>query len=155
MDTCVDTGTNVPESEATLLIQQKGLLEGRRAAQMFPKGTPELALPEGMQRFVNHRGVFHFNPQKINRHKLATLSAQGRENEFLNLGPHSKYDVKLMNLAGDSIVCVTEYTADGVEVRSAVSTVQKAEGVRRFFEDTKEQGSSIVVGEPPARIRNQ
>lgn len=122
---------------------------------MFPKGTPELLLPIGMERFENHRGVFHYNPQKINKTKLATLSAQGRENEFLNLGPHSKYDVKLLNLAGDPIVCVTEYTAEGVEVRSAVSTVQKAEGVRRFFEETKEQGSSIVVGEPPARIRNK
>lgn len=29
----------------TLRIQQRQLLEGRRDAQMFPAGTPELALP--------------------------------------------------------------------------------------------------------------
>lgn len=154
MDTCLDTGTNVKESPATLVLQQQGLVDGRRPVQMFPLGTPELPLPDGMQRFVNHRGIFHFNPTMIDRKKLAELSAQGRENLFLMLGPYSKYEIALKKLAGDSLVYITEYTYDGIELRSALGTNTTAETQREYFEQTKEPGSVISVGEPPPRIRN-
>lgn len=154
METCTDTGTNVPESAETLALQQQSLVTGNRPVQMFPLGTHELALPKGMQRFVNHRGVFHFNPSLIDRKKIAELSAQGRENLFLMLGPYSKYEVALAKLAGASLVYITEYTYDGIELRSALGTDTTAEEQRQYFEKTKEPGSTVVVGEPPARIRN-
>lgn len=154
METCVDTGTNIQESAATLNLQQAALVAGRRSVQMFPLGTPELPLPDGMHRFVNHRGIFHYNPTMIDRKKIAELSAQGRENVFLNLGPYSKYEVALMKLAGAQLVYITEYTYDGIELRSALGTDRTAEEQCQYFEQTKEPGSTIVVGEPPARIRN-
>ncbi len=150
----LDTGTNVKESTATLALQQEALIGGRRSTQMFPLGTPELPLPDGMKRFVNHRGVFHFNPTMIDRQKIAELSAQGRENLFLNLGPYSKYEIALMKLAGASLVYITEYSYDGIELRSALGTDKTADEQRQYFESSKEPGSTIVVGEPPARIRN-
>src|SRR6185436_20934625 len=42
--------TPVPEAPATLQEQQQQLVQGQRRAQLFPKGTEELPLPEGMKK---------------------------------------------------------------------------------------------------------
>src|SRR5690349_5589908 len=105
-----DTGLCVPESTATLLLQQRQLVAGRRDVQMFPLGTWALPLPIGLARHENSRGVFHFRPEKISAGKIDELSAQGRENEFLNLGPYSKREIVPRLLAGEKFIAVSEHT---------------------------------------------
>lgn len=152
---CLDTGCCAPESTATLLLQQKQLEAGRRHVQMFPLNTPELPLPEGMRRFENFRGVFHFNPAKITAGEIEQLSLQGRENEYLNLGPYSKYEVVLRHVRGEHLICITEFSRDGVEIRSAIGTGGTIRQQEAYFDSTKEVGSLITVGPLPDRVAAQ
>ncbi|MGY3035913.1 hypothetical protein ACVIIV_005083 [Bradyrhizobium sp. USDA 4354] len=135
----------IAETTETLRIQQRQLLEGRRAVQMFPAGTPELPLPEGLERHETARGVFHFRPERISSSQIETLSSIGRENEFLNLGPFSKADIVDRVNAGEQLVCLTERAANGTEIRSAAATASTISVQRQYFETTKEPDSSIEV----------
>jgi hypothetical protein len=143
-----DTGLCVPETRETLLIQQDQLLRGIRNVQMFPIGTAELPLPEGLRRFENSRGVFHFS-DRIDRAEISILSALGRENEFLNLGPIGKPEVAKRILADETLLCVTEYTPDNIEVRSAAGTGKTIDAQRDYFERTKEPNNTITISELP------
>lgn len=144
-----DTGRCIPESRATLTLQQAQLCSGKRDVQMFPIGTAELPLPTGMNRFRNTRGTFHYRPDAINSHVIATLSAGRRENEFLNLGPISKINVAKRIRAGESLLCITEYTASGIEMRSAAGTNKTVDVQREYFERTKEPGNTIIISGLP------
>lgn len=150
--TCLDTGICAPESEQTLLLQQNQLVCGRRNVQMFPFGTPELELPRGMARCQNERGVFHFNPDKMVAETILKLSREGNENRFLNLGSYSKYDIALRISGGEKLVCITEYTSEGVELRSAAGTNKTCNAQRVYFERTKEPNSVITLGPAPDRV---
>jgi hypothetical protein len=143
----LDTGQNIPESRATLLLQQKQLVAGRRDVQMFPGGVRELPLPAGMARHQNVRGVFHFNPSKIDAATIDRLSVVGRENEFLNLGPFNKFDIAVRVAAGDVFQTITEYTPDGIEVRCAAASQSTLPVQCAYFEQTKDEGNVIVVGD--------
>lgn len=148
-----DTGICVPESEATLQLQQEQLISGTRDVQMFPVGTPELPLPAGMLRLQLTRGVFHFRPQKIAPATISSLSEQGRENEFLNLGPYCKHTIMIRAGKGEALQCLTEYTKDGVEVRSAIGTPSTADEQLEYFNSTKHSpDSQIVIGGFPKRV---
>jgi hypothetical protein len=151
--TFADTGLCVPETAATLAFQQAQLVAGKRDVQMFPIGTAELALPNGMRRFQNSRGVFHYRPEAIFAGTIAALSGEGRENEFLMLGSISKSEIAERVIAGENLLCITEYTPEGVEIRSAAGTDRSAAEQRDYFERTKEPGSTIAVGEMPHVIR--
>lgn len=148
----MDTGCNAPESRETLLAQQRQLILGFRIAQMFPKGTDELELPEGMGRYENHRGVFHYRRERISFIQIAHLSIDGKENEILLLGPYSKPEIIERHLKGEPFVTVTEYDSDGVELRSALGVTSTTDRQLEYFESTKEPGSEIVVGMLPARV---
>lgn len=141
-----DTGRCVPETAATLAAQRAQLVAGKRHVQMFPVGTEELAL-DGFTRHQNARGVFHFRPDAISAEAIEALSAEGRENEFLMLGPISKPEVARRVIAGESLRCVTEYTPEGTEVRSAAGTDQTIDEQRAYFERTKEPGNAIVISD--------
>jgi|SRR5882724_1686780 len=147
-----DTGKNAPESPETLHLQQSQLVRGLRNVQMFPVGTIELELPFGFCRCDNSRGVFHYNPEKIDFFKIDVLSHIGRENEFLNLGPYSKTDIERRCLAGEELKYITEYTDFGIEVRSAVGVASTLEEQYWYFENTREPGNTIVIGNPPDRV---
>ncbi|KRQ11940.1 hypothetical protein AOQ73_05905 [Bradyrhizobium pachyrhizi] len=105
-----------------------------------------------MGRYENSRGVFHFRPEAIHVGKIDALSGEGRENLFLNLGSIDKHEVARRVLAGESLLCVTEYTPDGIEVRSAAGTETTVDEQREYFERTKEPGNTIVVGGMPEVI---
>jgi hypothetical protein len=147
-----DTGQNAQETPETLAEQQRHLTEGNRMVQMFPAGTSELELPPDMRRTSNERGAFHYDPRRITDQEILDLSRQGRENEFLGLGPISKPEVEARVARGEQPVAITEYTPDGIEVRSAAGTNKTAAEQKKFFEETKRPGNLIAVGPPPSRV---
>lgn len=147
-----DTGLCVPETAATLALQQSQLVAGKRDVQMFPIGTVELPIPDRMERCENARGVFHFRPDAMHADTIAALSGEGRENEFLMLGPIGKSEVAKRILAGENLLCVTEYMPDGVEVRSAAGTDKTINEQCDYFERTKEPGNAIIIGGLPSVI---
>lgn len=151
--TAIDTGICAPETYATLLAQQRQLIDGLRVVQMFPAGTPELPLPQNCERYANHRGIYHFDPMRIDLDRIKKLSREGRENEFLNLGPFSKSDIARRARAGEIVTCITEYTADGIELRCVAATLDTVREQTAYFEATREPGSRIVIGEYPERVR--
>lgn len=142
-----DTGLCIPETVATLALQQAQLAARKRVVQMFPLGTAELPLPIGASRYQNERGVFHYLAGNISADMIDALSSQGRENEFLNLGPFNKTDVFNRTIAGESLLCITEQTADGIEIRSAAGTDKTLDIQRDYFERTKEPGSNIAISD--------
>lgn len=144
-----DTGLCIPETADTLAIQQCQLLRGIRQVQMFPRGTVELPLPTGMGRYQNERGVFHFSPDRIAAGKIDALSGEGRENEFLMLGPIDKHEVAKRVIAGETLLCVTEHTPNNVEVRSAAGTDKTIDAQRDYFERTKEPNNTITISDLP------
>jgi hypothetical protein len=140
-----DTGTNIPEIGRTLLAQQAQLLTGRRQVQMFPAGLSELPLPHGFERHQNRCGVFHFHPSAISTDKIDELSASGRENEILNLGPYNKSDVIERMESGESLVAVAEIDPDGLEIRAAAGTASTLPEQIRYFEATKEEANMVAI----------
>jgi len=147
-----DTGQNVPESPETLLIQQSQLKRGLRNVQMFPVGTVELDVPFGFCRCDNDRGVFHYNPNKIDSFKIMALSGLRCENLFLNLGPYNKTEIERRHKTGEALKFITEYTDSGIEVRSALGVASTLEDQYWFFEHTKEPENIVVIGDPPVRV---
>ncbi len=143
---------NAPETIATLLLQQQRLIDGKRSVQMFPMGTQELPLPEGMQRLQNYRGVFHYNPSQINSSHILELSARGMENEFLELGPFSKEEIIQRIQDGELFEVISEYTPMGVEVRTAIGTNRTLLMQKKYFERTKESNNRIICGPLPQRV---
>lgn len=142
----LDTGRNVPETQKTLLAQQAQLLEGRRAAQMFPEGTAELDLPAGMARLETERGVFHYDPRKLSEDAIRKVSTAGRENEILGLGPDSKADVEKRAAAtGEPLVAVSERMPDGTEVKTAAATTGTAPATAATLNATKTPGNTVQV----------
>jgi hypothetical protein len=148
----LDTDCCVPEDKETLLVQQRQLINGRRDAQMFPNGTPELPLPLGLKRHTNFRGVFHYRPGKLTPASIDLLSLCGKENEILLLGKYNKADIERRLRNGERLSCVTEYTPSGVEVRCAAGTTSTVDEQLAYFEDTKEAGNTIITGPLPKRV---
>jgi hypothetical protein len=140
----LDTGQCVPESLATLQAQQRQLLAGHRPAQMFPIGTDELPLPDGIARHVNARGVFHFWPGRLSGSEIDTLSQDGHENEILLLGPYSKPEIAWRVINGEHPICICERNADGVELRTAAGTADTLPEQIAYFEATKDDPTNVV-----------
>lgn len=151
----LDTGICAPESEDTLLLQQRQLLRGTRIAQMFTVGTIELPVPEGFARHVNERGVFHYNPFAISENDIDLISLSGSENLILNLGPYNKSDIARRAHQGEAVTCISEYSKDGVEIRSAAASSGTINEQYDYFEKTKEPDSLIKVGVLPQRVLNK
>ena len=141
-----DTGQNSQESMETLRAQQGHLIAGKRSVQMFPTGTTELPLPNGMARTVNHRGAFHFNPKHVTAHKIHAASAKGEENKLLDLGPFSKPEIAQRVIAGEHPVVVMEHDPAAAEIRAAAGTHKTVAKQARYFERTKQPGNSVTFG---------
>lgn len=135
----------LPEGEDTLLNQQQQLAEGVRPAQMFPKGTPELPMPEGLARTETPKGVFHHDPEQLSSGDIQGATDENRENDILNLGPYSKEDIMARVEKGEEPLALVERTPDGTEVRAAVGTQSTIEEQKEFFEKTKSPGNVIAV----------
>lgn len=133
-----------PEPDDTLQAQQAQLLSGDRSAQMFPTGTPELPLPNGMQRTEGVSGVFH-HVADISPATVQGLSVQGRENELLDLGPYSKPEIMQRIAQGEHPVAIVERSPEGVEVRAAVGTAQTAQAQLAAMHRTKSPRNTISV----------
>lgn len=148
----LDTDRNVPEELKTLQFQQKQLIDGKRSVQMFPNGTEELECPKFYKRYKTSRGVFHYDPRKITAYQIHQLSSEGRENEFLNLGPYNKTDIFARMGRGEKLVFITELTKDGIEIRSAAGTTETINDQQKYFHATMEPNSVIIIGMPPQRV---
>lgn len=140
-----DSGRNIPEPIEALRAQQSQLTDGLRPAQMFPVGTPELALPDGYSRIETARGVFHYNPRMVSEEDVRRSSEAQRENEILGLGPFSKAEVFERAQNGETVHVVTERTPDGVEVRAAAGTKTMVPYQKHLFERSKTPGNIIAI----------
>lgn len=135
----------VPESQATLLEQQKQLESGQRPAVFFPNGTRELPRPAGVGRTVTESGIWHFNPALTDAEKIKAADAAGRQNELLGLGPENKADVQA---APGTPVVVTERTPEGVEVKAAAASEAQASATAQELEAQKTPGNVIGIETP-------
>lgn len=117
-----DTGLNIPEIKETLLLQQQQMTSGKRKAQMFPIGTQELDLPDGLERVETPRGVFHFDPKVIQMEEVVQSSERHMENEILGFGPYNKEDIAKRVKSGEQLFVVTERSPDGVEIKAVAAT---------------------------------
>lgn len=140
-----DVPMTIPEGHDTLVAQQKQLVAGHRRAQMFPHGTPELNVPEGMRRVEAHSGAFHYDPKKISPDHIKHLASRGRENELLDLGPVSKAEVLARVERGEHPVAIVERQSDGTEVRAAGGTHLTAHHQAAAMHRTKSPGNTLHI----------
>lgn len=135
----------VPERLETLQAQQQALIEGRRPCQMFPTGTPELPLPDGMERIKTERGVFHFNSDEMDAVSIVSASNAGEENLVLGLGPYSKAEIMRLAAEGEKAVCVVERAAGtGNEVLTALTVERFADEVKEVMEERAGDGNFVA-----------
>ena len=139
---------SIPESPDTLDLQQQALQSGNRVAQMFPNGTDELPVPDGMNRVDTPDGPVHYNPNRISANEIIRLSGMGRQNDFLGLGPYSKDQVLKRVAAGETPVAVVERDRNGTEVRAAIGTTKTAPEQIAAMNRDKLPGSTIRVEDP-------
>lgn len=144
--------STIPETPETLKLQQRQLLNGHRRVQMFPRGTPELPLPRGMNRTEHANGSFHYDPRRINEHDIHRLSSAGRENDMLDLGPYSKDDVLKRMQGGEVPVAVVERHPDGTEARAAIGTHTTADRQMAAMNRSKSPGHIVRVEDPRETI---
>lgn len=140
-----DTGMNMPERREDLVAQQAQLQRGERTTQMFPLGTEELPLPDGMQRVETPRGVFHFDPRRMTADEILSASKAGKENELLGLGPFDKAEIHRRAAAGEPVATVTERGPNGEELRSALATPSTAAETKAAMEAGKGEGSRVEL----------
>ncbi len=146
-----DTGRNVPESKATLEEQVKAVKERRQRAVMYPAGTSELPLPEGLQRIQTARGVFHYDPAQTTAEEIESASNAQEENRVLGLGPASKAQVVAQAMRGEPMAAVVERTPGGVEVKAAVATPSTAPAAMGEMAARRGAGNTVQV-EPVAEV---
>lgn len=138
------TQATIPESEETLLRQQRQLIAGRRKAQMFPLGTTPLTPPRGMKLCKTHKGIFHYNPILVDEDFIQEMVLLGWEHQLLNLGPFPKSYVMLLN-GSEPEYCITERYFDGVELRCSVTCRETFRIQWSYFHLTKEVETYIAV----------
>jgi hypothetical protein len=147
-----ETAPTVPETRATLLEQQKQLIDGTRKVQMFPEGTKPLRVPKGMGVIKVGNDVFHYRPAEIKANEIRTAAREGRLNDVLDLGPLSKDDVLQRAAAGEPPVAVTERTPDGTEVKTSAATAPTANIQAAHLEATKTPGNTVQAEHPAKTI---
>ena len=140
-----DTGRTAPEALETLAAQLRAVREGRQRAAMFPNGTPELPLAEGLARVETARGVFHYDPKRIAAAEIEAASAARRENEVLGLGPASKAEIVARARKGEPVAILTERQPDGVEVKGAVVTPSTAPAAAEEMSARVAPGNSLQL----------
>ncbi len=145
----LDTGQNTPEKPAAVAAQQAQVGQGDRLAVMYPHGSPVPPTPPpGLARVSAERGVFDYDPKRISAEKIQQLSALGRENEILGLGPVSKPEAVARAAGGEKPVAVTERTPAGDEVKAALGTDQTAPQQVASLEANKTPGNAVRVENP-------
>jgi hypothetical protein len=140
-----DTGKNKPERPEDLQAQQRHLLAVDRAVQMFPLGTREFPLPDGLQRVETPRGVFHFDPRQMTADEILSASRAGRENELLGLGPFDKAEIQKRAVAGEPVAVLAERGPAGEELRGALVVPSTVEETTAAMEAGKSEGSRVVL----------
>lgn len=139
----------IPETKETLHIQQLQLIRGKRRAQLFPLGTPELGLPKRMERFVTRDGICHYDPDRLFEQEIMEVIDRRAWNLILNLGPTSKNDV--YQLDPNPQFAIVERTPGGTEVRAAITCRETFSKQWKYFISTKEEGCLLRL-EPIATV---
>lgn len=148
----LDTGMNVPEQPASIAEQIAQIGQGNRKAVMVPPGTvvPASTLQgrTDLKIMRTPRGRFIFDPKLVNRSEITKLSAAGRENELLGLGPVSKPQAMADAAGGAQPVAITERTPEGVEVKAAAGTTATLPEQRASLEAQKTPGNVVAIETP-------
>lgn len=129
-----------PETVDTLLAQQAKVENGEAPAMIFPVGTQELALPEGLARIERPEGIVHYDPSVMSAEQVTAAPL----NSLLGY-VQPKADVLEQQARGVPATVVTETTPEGREVRTAAVSQPLAQQQANLFEQQKTPGN--VVGE--------
>lgn len=148
----LDTGQNVPEKPASIKEQIAQIGTGDRKAVMMPKGTvvgaANLNGRTDLKSTVTPRGRFIYDPKLTTPAEIRKLSAAGRENELLGLGPVSKPTAVADVAAGATPVAITERTPAGTEVKAAAGSTATLPEQRAALEAAKTPGNVVAVETP-------
>ena len=165
-----DAGQTVPESEATLKLQQDKLLAGEVPAIMYPAdadgNVKHRKVPKGYQSVRAYdadgklKGVFHYNsdPERgpaTTAGKIKALAKEGKENEVLGLGDTSKNEaIAKAQDNNEPVKAVTERTEDGTEVKAAAAAESDAPRIAAQLEENASPGNTVQV-EAPEQVITQ
>jgi hypothetical protein len=147
--TVEDHGRTLPETPHTLALQHQALLEGKKAAVMYPhNGHEPPPLPHGAAETATKDGVFHFNPAMISEEQIHAASDADRLNDILGLGPFNKNDVYQRIMQGEQPVSVISKDRHGHEAAAAWGTEQTAPNQMAALQGHMPEGGSVGVEHP-------
>jgi len=147
-----DQGVTIPEPPHALAHQRQALIDGRKAAVLYPhNGGPPPEPPPGAGVVSTDDGVFHYNPKLISAEHIVHAAANNRLNDVLGLGPYSKDDILDRVLKGEMPVGVVVRDHNGHEVVSAVGTPSTAGEQAHAMQHQIPESGSISV-EPAMRV---
>lgn len=146
----VTTEVTTPEAADTIQAQQEKLVNGEVPAMLFPVGTQELAVPEGLARIERPEGVVHYDPREMNAQQAQRLPV----NEILGY-VQPKEEVLQRAARGEPATVVAETTPAGREVRAAAVSATQAPAQAQLFEQTATPGNRVVETTPEAIQRGR
>jgi hypothetical protein len=148
----LDTGMNVPEAPQSIMEQVKQIGTGGRKAVMVPKNgvikkaqLAEIKSNPNYKVLVTPRGRFIYDNRLTGPAEIKKLSAEGRENELLALGPVPKTQVVADVQAGATPGALTERTPAGVEVKGVATSDATLPEQAAALEATKTPGNVIAL----------
>jgi len=144
------TEVTTPEAADTIQAQQEKLVNGEVPAMLFPVGTQELAVPEGLARVERPEGVVHYDPREMTAQQAQRLPI----NEILGY-VQPKEEVLQRAARGEPATVVAETTPAGREVRAAAVSATQAPAQAQLFEQTATPGNRVVETTPESIQRNR
>ncbi len=144
-----DQGRTIPETAQTLALQHQALIEGRKAAVLYPHNGHKPPDPADGHAVTSIKdGIVHYNPDMLTEEQVHQAADAGRLNEILGLGPFNKEDILRRNENGEHIVSVISRDRDGNEAASAAGTEETAPAQMEALQAHMPPGGSVGIEHP-------
>ena len=154
--TVEDHGRTMPETAHTLALQHQALLEGRKAAVLYPHNghkPPHPAHGQGVTSIKD--GIVHYNPAVLTEHQIHAAADADRLNEILGLGPFNKNDVWQRVQNGERSVGVVSRDRHGHEASAALGTEETAPAQMEALQAHMPEGGSVSIEHPMETLQGR
>lgn len=146
----------VPERPATMAVQVQQLAKGDRRAVYFPKGTPLIKRPKGMESLETPEGAFFYDPKAIDSFTLLHAQDSGRLNEVLGaadggMGPESKADAT----ASGNPVAVVGKSPNGVITQGTLASPDGIPQAARQVGKVTPRSGSVSIESPRKTVADR
>jgi hypothetical protein len=154
--TVEDHGRTMPETAHTLALQHQALLEGRKAAVLYPHNGHKPPHPAHGQGVTSVKdGIVHYNPAVLTEEQIHAAADADRLNEILGLGPFNKNDIWQRVQNGEQSVGVVSRDRHGHEASAAWGTEETAPAQMEALQAHMPEGGSVSIEHPMETLQGR